>query len=84
LDCCEDKVCTVLKQLQPTKFVGTEWSIKLDKSTDKGEFSRYGDRNISKGIYKVCKDRIQKLQEDEDGRKHFKDVESRLYCVYAS
>jgi len=78
LDCCEDEVCAILEQLQPTKFTGSKWSIKLDQSTDKGEFSRYGIRNVSKGIYKVCKHFIQKLHKDKDGRKHFEIVEGRI------
>ncbi|XP_065909288.1 uncharacterized protein [Dysidea avara] len=75
LDCCESTVCTVLAHLQRTRFQGSIWSIKLDKSTKEGEFSGYGSINIAKGTYKVCKTRIRKLYTDKDGKKHFEVME---------
>ena len=80
LDCCEHSVCTVLEKLQPSKcqnsiWAGSNWSIKLDESTEKQEFGTYGCKNISEGIYKVCSDCIKKRQSDEDGTKHFELIE---------
>jgi len=86
LDCCEHSVCAVLEHLQPSKyqnsiFAGSNWSIKLDESTEKQEFGAYGYKNISKGIYKVCHDCIKKQQRDEDGTKHYEIVEGKYFYV---
>jgi len=74
-DTSEDNVLSVLEYLRPTNFEGAKIGLKLDSSTQKGQFFSTGSRNISRATYKICKYAIQKEHITEDGKKYFVDIE---------
>ncbi|XP_065909519.1 uncharacterized protein [Dysidea avara] len=76
-DTSEDNVLSILEYLRPTNFEGAKIGLKLDSSTQKGQFFSAGSRNISRATYKICKYAIQKEHFSEDNKKYFVDIEDK-------
>ena len=72
-DAIEENVVKVLDLLKPTQFVGSIWSLKLDKVTEEGRFISAGDKRITAGIYKVCRYYIRK-EKYGDNKKYFEII----------
>ena len=86
-DTSEDNVLSILEYLRPTNFEGAKIGLKLDSSTQKGQFFSAGSRNISRATYKICKYAIQKEHFSEDNKKYFVDIEGnhhRSYLLYVT
>jgi len=66
---------SVLEYLRRTTFEGAKIGLKLDSSTQKGQFYSTGSRNIALNKYKICKFAIQKEQFTEDNKKYYVDIE---------
>jgi len=81
-DTSEDNVLSVLEYLKQTSFEGAKIGLKLDSSTQKGQFCSTGSRNIARATYKVCKYAIQKEQFTEDNEKCFVDIEGTAIICY--
>ena len=74
-DTSDDNVLSVLDHLCSTKLVGGRVTVKLDSTTKERRFGSYGDKKISKAIYRIAKFNIQKQYVTESGKRYYKFVE---------
>ena len=70
---------SVLENLRGTTFEGAKLKLKLDSSTQKGEFVSSGTKSIVTATYKVCKFTVQKEYITANKKKYFLDIAGN-YC----
>jgi len=80
-DTSGDNVLSILDRLRSTKLVGGRVTLKLDSTTQEGRFGSYGDKKISKAIYRITKFNIQKQYIGKDEKRYYKFIEGNDFIL---
>lgn len=80
-DTSEDNVLSVLELFRSTSFEGARIGLKLDSSTQKGQFVSTGSKNVARATYRICKYAIQQEYVSSDNKKYFVDIQGTVYVI---